>query len=53
MRAEHFVRQDDGAWTITEYRQPGDALPIRSLEVTLTLAQIYRQVMFPGDRPDA
>ena len=52
MRAEHFVRQENGAWTITEYRQPGDELLIRSLSVTLTLAQIYRQVVFPDARPD-
>ena len=52
MRAEHFVRQENGAWTITEYRQPGDELPICSLSVTLTLAQIYRRVVFPDDRPD-
>ena len=53
MRVEHFVRKENGAWTMTEYRQPGDELPLRSLEVTLTLAQVYRQVAFPGDRPAA
>ena len=53
MRVEHFVRQESGAWTITEYRQPGNELPIRSLDVRLTLAQIYRQVVFPDDRPEA
>ena len=53
MRVEHFVRQENGAWTMTEYRQPGDALPLRTLAVTLTLAQIYRQVVFPDDRPPA
>ena len=53
MRVEHCVRQENGAWTLTDYRQPGDELPIRSLEVRLTLAQIYRQVVFPADRPGA
>ena len=53
MHIEHCVRQEKGAWMMTEYRQPGDELPIRSLEVRLTLAQIYRKVVFPDDSPDA
>ena len=51
MRVEHFVRHENGAWTMTEYRQPSDEVPLRSLAAKLTLAQIYRQVVFPGDRP--
>ena len=51
MRVEHLVRQENGSWTMTEYRQPGDEVSLRSLAAKLTLAQIYRQVVFPDDRP--
>lgn len=47
MRVEHFTRQPDGPWTMTEYRQSADRMPLRALEVELTLAQIYRRVAFP------
>ena len=53
MRVEHFVRQENGSWTMTEYRQPSDEVPLRSLTASLTLAQIYRRVVFPDDRSAA
>ncbi len=48
LRVEHFTRQDGGQWTMTEYRQPDDRVPLRPLGGELTLAQIYRRVTFPG-----
>lgn len=47
VRVEHFTRLPGGTWTMTEHRQPGDRVPLRALEVGLTLAQIYRRVAFP------
>ncbi len=48
MRVEHFVRQENGvAWTMTEYRQPADGVPLRPLDCTVPLAEIYRRVAFP------
>ncbi len=46
MRVEHFTRQPDAPWTMTEHRQSADRVPLRALEVELTLAQIYRRVVF-------
>ena len=48
MRVEHFTRLPDAPWTMTEHRQPADRVPLRALEAELTLAQIYRRVVFPA-----
>lgn len=47
MRIEHFVRQGDGSWKFNEYHQPGDRLPLTSLDCDLPLAEIYEWVSFP------
>ncbi len=52
MQVEHFVRQPNGAWTMTEYSQPEHAVPLSSLGCELPLAEIYERVVFPGS-PDA
>ena len=49
MRVEHFVRQDDNSWSMTEYSQPGDKVPLRPLDCELSLADLYRRVEFPSD----
>ena len=49
MRVEHFVRQGDGTWTLTEYDQPGDRVPLRPLDCALSLADLYRRVAFPSE----
>ena len=50
MRVEHFVRQEHNpaAWTLTEYNQPADAVPLRVLDCSLPLEEIYRRVAFPA-----
>ena len=48
MYVEHHTLELTGQWTMTEFRQPADRVLLRSLEVELTLAQIYRRVAFPG-----
>ena len=50
MRIEHFVRQENGTWNMTEYQQPQDQIALRSLDCALTLAQVYRRVDFPPRR---
>ena len=50
MRVEHFVRQENGAWTMTEYKGAQDRIVLQTLDCTLTLAQIYRRVDFPPGR---
>lgn len=52
VRVEHFTRPAGGTWTMTEHRRLADRVPLHALEAELTLAQIYRRVVFP-DRPDA
>ena len=49
VRVEHFVRQENGTWNMTEYSQPAERLPLRTLECELTLAAIYRRVEFPSE----
>ena len=49
MRVEHFVRQDNGTWNLTEYDQPDKRLPLHALGCELTLAGIYRRVVFPSE----
>ncbi len=53
MRVEHHARQPDGAWTMTEHRQPAGRVPLRPLAGELTLAQIYRRVTLSGNPPVA
>lgn len=48
VRVEHFTRQPGGTWTMAEHRQLTDHVPLRVLEVELTLAQIYRRIVFPS-----
>ena len=53
MRVEHFVRQANGSWTMTEYSLPTDEVPLQPLDCTLPLAEIYYRVAFPSKRPAA
>ena len=52
MRVEHFVRQNDETWTLTEYSQPGDKVPLRPLGCELPLADFYRRVTFSSASED-
>jgi Uma2 family endonuclease len=45
-RVEHYVRQPDGRWLLTEYRSREDALALDSIGCRLSLAEIYDKV-FP------
>ena len=54
VRVEHYARQGAFQWLLTEYAEPGDALSLPSVGVTLLLSDIYRKVRFtaapaPGD----
>lgn len=44
---EHFVRQPNGSWTLTEYSTPEARVPLASLGCELPLAEIYDKVTFP------
>ena len=44
----HYRRQNEKDWTATEYTELTDALTFAALEVTISLADIYRRVTFPA-----
>jgi Uma2 family endonuclease len=41
---EHYVRQPDGKWLLTEYRELSDVVELPSIGCRLALAEIYEQV---------
>jgi Uma2 family endonuclease len=45
-RVEHYARQPDGRWLLTEYRSREDTLALDSIGCRLSLAEIYDKV-FP------
>lgn len=49
-RVEHYVRQANGAWTMTEYNQAEHQVPLGSVGCELPLAEIYLQVELPNER---
>ena len=42
----HYARQSANQWTVTDYTNSADNLVLSSLQVTLSLADIYRRVTF-------
>jgi Uma2 family endonuclease len=44
MRIEHFVRQPNNQWLLTEYNKPEHCLPLASVDCELPLAKIYDRV---------
>ncbi len=49
MRVEHYTLQD-GGWVPTGYSRPADRLVFASVEVELSLAEIYDKVDLPARR---
>ena len=45
---EHFVKQADGGWLLSETNRFEDALPLSSIECTLPLREVYEKVQFPA-----
>lgn len=45
---EHFVRQSDGRWVMTEIDSPDAFLQLSSIECTVPLADVYDKVEFGG-----
>ena len=48
-QVEHYVRQTGNLWTLTEYNQAEERVPLRSLECELPLAEVYYQVTFEDE----
>jgi Uma2 family endonuclease len=43
---EKFVRNNDNSWQFTEYKLMADTLPISTVDINITLADIYKDVRF-------
>ena len=44
---EHFVKQANGRWILSETTQATDTITLSSIECTLLLSDIYEKVQFP------
>jgi len=45
---EHFARQPDGRWILTETNRLGDQIELPSISARLALADVYEKVKFPS-----
>jgi Uma2 family endonuclease len=46
-RVEHYARQADARWILTEYRSLEDLVPLASVDCSLPLKEIYDKVTLP------
>lgn len=46
VRAELYVRADDGAWTLRSYETLSETVPLTAVDAALPLAEIYDKVEF-------
>lgn len=46
LRIEKFKKEASGSWTLTEYKNLTDKLPIDTIQFQLLLAEIYRDIVF-------
>src|SRR5262249_49166797 len=47
IRVEQYTRQADGVWTLRDYANTSDQLKLDSINVSIPLADVYRDVEFP------
>jgi hypothetical protein len=46
---EHFVKQDQGGWLLSETNRLEDTLTLSSIACTLSLHDIYEKVQLPAE----
>lgn len=46
MFVTHYTRQSVSHWTVTDYEQPTDVLTFPTLDVSISLEDIYRDIVF-------
>ncbi|MEO7714724.1 MAG: Uma2 family endonuclease [Capsulimonas sp.] len=51
MRIEHYTRQDETHWLLTEATEPQDEIVLRSIECRLALSSVYENVEFAAPSP--
>ena len=49
----HFARQSARQWVVTIYNELQDVVALSSLDVTMTLADIYRKIVFKSNGSEA
>jgi Uma2 family endonuclease len=49
-KVEHYTKQPDGPWTLSDHRSLDDAVELDSIKCTLLLREVYEKVALPpGD----
>jgi hypothetical protein len=43
-RVEHYVRQGDNGWLLTDHPKLDDRLTLRSIDCSLSLREVYERV---------
>lgn len=51
-QVERFVRQDGGDWLLTVLKGPEAVLKFASIDVSLTLSEIYEDIEFPQEETE-
>jgi Uma2 family endonuclease len=49
VHVEHYTRQDDGSWRLTETDDPNAEIDLPSIDCTLRLAEVYEKVPLEGE----
>jgi hypothetical protein len=47
-RVEHYVRQGDNGWLLTDHPKLDDRLTLRSIDCSLSLREVYERVKWPA-----
>ena len=47
MSVRHYQRMNETEWKVQTYIKPEDVVRLESLDVTMTLADIYYEITFP------
>ncbi len=43
---EKFIRNADGSWQLTEYKLPQQSVLIETVDVTISLSEVYEDIFF-------
>lgn len=50
MLVDHYLKQDNGDWTLRSYTKPDEVIRLSSIGCELSLAELYAQVKLPPPR---
>jgi Uma2 family endonuclease len=49
---EHYVRQPEGSWLLTEFESPDKVISLQSIKTDLRLADVYERVDFSNQETE-